>query len=110
MQKKLPREFPSPGGRQSGQVAVKDMSDVQTDDKPDTQVPRYTRRTSDKILVAFHYACDQGDLEVAEQLLAVLEMAMPRQPTVPNRRRDDDSLVSAHERLWALRHPVVEEL
>ena len=32
--------------------------------------PRHSRRLSDKILIAFHHACDQADYEVAEQLLA----------------------------------------
>ena len=39
--------------------------------------PRYSRRLSDKILIAFHHACDQGDFEVAEQLLHILEMKCP---------------------------------
>jgi hypothetical protein len=39
------------------------MSDVQTDDHPTAPAPRYTRRLSDKILIAFHYACDQGDFD-----------------------------------------------
>ena len=43
----------------------------------------YTRRLSDKILIAFHHACDQGDLEVAEQLLAVLEMVVTRTASSP---------------------------
>ena len=38
--------------------------------------PRYTRRLSDKILIAFHHACDQADFEVAEQLLHILEMML----------------------------------
>ena len=38
--------------------------------------PRYSRRLSDKILIAFHHACDQGDFEVAEQLLHILEMML----------------------------------
>jgi hypothetical protein len=65
------------------------------------------RRLSDKILVAFHHASDQGDFEVAEQLLGVLEMMLKRRPLTPDkrRRRDMDSLVAAHERLWQLRHP-----
>lgn len=69
--------------------------------------PRYSRRLSDKILIAFHHACDQGDYEVAEQLLRVLENMLER-PAVPpdsNRRRTLESLVAAHERLWHLRHP-----
>ena len=69
--------------------------------------PRYSRRLSDKILIAFHHACDQGDYEVAEQLLHVLEMMLRRRVLSPdlNRRRSMDSLVAAHERLWLLRHP-----
>ena len=41
-------------------------------------IPRHTRRLSDKVLVAFHHACDTSDLEVAEQLLATLEMMLNR--------------------------------
>ncbi len=68
--------------------------------------PRYSRRLSDKILIAFHHACDQGDYEVASQLLRVLEMLLIRRPLSPdaNRRRTIESLVAAHERLWNLRH------
>lgn len=69
--------------------------------------PRYSRRLSDKILIAFHHACDQNDFEVAEQLLQVLEMMLTRRPLTPDgtRRRNMESLVAAHERLWHLRHP-----
>lgn len=69
--------------------------------------PRYSRRLSDKILIAFHHACDQGDYEVAEQLLHILEMMLTRRPLTPDgtRRRNMESLVAAHERLWHLRHP-----
>ncbi len=69
--------------------------------------PRYTRRLSDKILIAFHHACDQSDFEIAEQLLRILEVLITRRPVAPdgNRRRSMESLVAAHERLWHLRHP-----
>lgn len=69
--------------------------------------PRYSRRLSDKILIAFHHACDQADFEVAEQLLHILENMLTRRPYTPdgNRRRSIESLVAAHERLWYLRHP-----
>jgi len=62
----------------------------------------YARRLSDKILVAFHQACDQHDFEVAERLLI-----LQRRPlSVPNRRRHDmETLVAAHQRLWQRRHP-----
>ncbi len=69
--------------------------------------PRTGRRLSDKILVAFHQACDLSDLEVAEQLLQILEMMMTRRPLPAdgNRRKSIESLVAAYERLWYLRHP-----
>ncbi|MBN9511354.1 MAG: hypothetical protein J0I21_19885 [Alphaproteobacteria bacterium] len=68
---------------------------------------RQGRRLSDKILAAFHHACDQSDLEVAEQLLRTLELLVMRRPLTPeaNRRRSLEGLVAAHERLWHLRHP-----
>ena len=68
--------------------------------------PRYSRRLSAKILIAFHQACDQGDYEIASQVLRVLEMLLTRRPLSPdaNRRRTIESLVAAHERLWNLRH------
>jgi hypothetical protein len=75
--------------------------------KQSAGAPRYSRRLSDKILIAFHHACDQGDYEIAEQLLFILESMLTRR-TVPadaNRRKSIESLVAAHERLWHLRHP-----
>jgi hypothetical protein len=67
---------------------------------------RHGRRLSDKILVAFHQACDAQDLAVAEQLLKTLESMLTRRgvPAEQNRRRALESLVAAHERLWHLRH------
>ena len=68
--------------------------------------PRHTRRLSDKILIAFHQACDQEDLEVAEQLLRVLELMLTRRPSAQDqqRRRSMEGLVAAYERLWYLKH------
>ena len=77
-------------------------SDVQSPGGP----PRQGRRLSDKILVAFHHACDAQDLIVAEQLLKTLETMLTRRsvPSEQNRRKSLESLVAAHERLWHLRH------
>ena len=74
--------------------------------------PRHGRRLSDKILVAFHHACDAHDLIVAEQLLKTLESMLTRRGVPPehNRRRALESLVAAHERLWYLRHADSKEL
>lgn len=68
---------------------------------------RPTRRLSDKLLSAFHQACDQMDLDVAEQILRILEGIVTRRPPPPDarRRRSVETLVAAHERLWLLRHP-----
>ena len=75
--------------------------------KQATATPRYSRRLSDKILIAFHHACDQGDYEIAEQLLHILENMLTRRTVPPdaNRRKSIENLVAAHERLWHLRHP-----
>ena len=64
--------------------------------------PRQTRRLSDKILIAFHQACDQVDIEVAGELLNVLEFMIKRTHRLPigANRRTEESLVAAHERLW----------
>lgn len=72
--------------------------------------PRQTRRLSDKVLVAFHHACDSSDHEVADHLLRVLEIMLTRRPPQAdvNRRRSLEGLVAAHERLWHLRHPAME--
>ncbi len=74
--------------------------------------PRYSRRLSDKVLIAFHHACDQGDYEVADQLVHILEMMLTRRPLTPDgtRRRNMESLVAAHERLWYLRHPASDSI
>ena len=81
--------------------------DEQNQEARPASTPRHSRRLSDKILIAFHHCCDQGDFEVAEQLLRILEMMLTRRPVSPdtNRRRSMESLVAAHERLWHLRHP-----
>ena len=74
---------------------------------PGQSAPRYSRRLSDKIVIAFHHACDQADFEVAGQLLHVLENMLTSRSdnTDSNRRRSIEALVAAHERLWHLRHP-----
>lgn len=88
-------------------VAVSRTEDDTGRESGASSAPRYSRRLSDKILIAFHHACDQADFEVAEHLLHVLEMMLTRRPLTPDgtRRRNMESLVAAHERLWHLRHP-----
>ena len=77
----------------------------------DTSLPRAPirkhRRLSDHIVIAFHFACDQGDIEVAGRLLGILERMVLRPPPMgrTERRSDIQSLVAAHERIWTLRQP-----
>jgi hypothetical protein len=70
------------------------------------------RRLSDTILIAFHYACDQTDIEVAWELLNVLESMSMRQHKLPTgvERRDRESLVAAHERLWQIRTSHLDQM
>jgi hypothetical protein len=93
-------------------VAVSPTEEDTTREVGSGAAPRYSRRLSDKILIAFHHACDQADFEVAEQLLHILEMMLTRRPLTPDgtRRRNMESLVAAHERLWHLRHPNADDM
>jgi hypothetical protein len=84
-------------------------SGPETVERPQTDAGphRQKRRLSDTILAAFHLACDQQDIEVARDLLSVLEFMAKRPPNLPTgkERRTQESLVAAHERLWSLRNP-----
>jgi hypothetical protein len=68
---------------------------------------RYTKRLSDRIIIAFHHACDLRDIETAWDLLHLLELMLKRSPRLPDgeNRRVRKSLVAAHERLWHIQHP-----
>jgi hypothetical protein len=70
-------------------------------------LPHKPRRLSGTILVAFHSACDQGEFEVAESLIVVLEHVIMRPMTIGMKERygEIEALVASHERLWYLRHP-----
>ena len=72
---------------------------------------RHTRRLSDKLLIACHHACDTGDLQIAEHLLGIIETILMRHTAHAdgNRRRNIEGLVAAHERLWHLRHPMLDQ-
>ena len=57
------------------------------------------RRLSDKILIAFHQACEQQDQETARQLLAILDFMWERDQDAPwGRRGNINFLVPARER------------
>jgi hypothetical protein len=60
----------------------------------------FDRRLSDKVLVAFHQACAQHDVDVACGLMAVLEHMWRRDVDEPwGRRANVNWLVPARERL-----------
>jgi hypothetical protein len=63
-------------------------------------------RLSDTVLAAFHQACDLPDIEVASELLHVLDFMAIRHPNLPTgrERRVQEGLVAAYERLWQIRH------
>ena len=85
------------------------MSEAAAEPDPPAQEgpARKRRRLSDLITVAVHSACDQGELEMAGHLLAIVEFILRRGPPEgrPERRLNLQPLVAAHERLWGLRHP-----
>jgi len=65
---------------------------------------RYSRRLSDKIQTAFDHACDEGELQVASDLLQTLELVLLRVAPKPDRREAIVApLMASHERLWHLR-------
>jgi hypothetical protein len=66
------------------------------------QGPRGSRRLADKILVSFHLACDQGELEIADALLRTCELAVAHGHGRADPRADDDRLSAAFERIWFL--------
>jgi hypothetical protein len=69
-------------------------------------MPRNNRRLSDKILLAFHQACDQHNFPVALELVHILETmvsATPRSRGI-DFRKSVNLVVAAHERLWHIRH------
>jgi hypothetical protein len=84
--------------------------------EPDERgVPRLSiahgRRVSDKVLLAFHHACDIRDADIAGDLLRIVAMILGR-PEIPRNRRvqDREDLVAAYARLWLLRHPIPDNL
>jgi hypothetical protein len=94
-------------GCRSRKVVI-DMSDTIPDpDAPPRRGPQRRRRLSDHIMVAFHSACDQEELDAAQELIAIVEFMLRRAPPDgrPERRDDTGLLVAAHLRLWSLRHP-----
>jgi hypothetical protein len=105
--------FISPANRTNG-VAVRtankpaNVGYINARSKPPLH---HVRRIGDKILLAFNDACDNDELEVAALLLVEYERVVTRPPIGlgTERRREIESLVAAHSRLWeALRGSLSE--
>ncbi len=74
--------------------------------------PKLGRRLSDKILVAFHCACDLHDVIVAERLLSTVDKLTDENRTAFPfaKRRLQVALIGAHHRLSNLKRELdVEE-
>jgi hypothetical protein len=69
---------------------------------------RKNQRFPERIIAAVHQACDVGDLGTAGRLLSVLDTILEKKNwsgVGPARQRLMKAIISAHERLWHLRHP-----
>jgi len=66
---------------------------------------KYGRRLSDKVLIAFHHACDKRDILTAEDLLATLGrlIARPMLDEVHDRRKIAETQADANYRLWDIK-------
>jgi len=66
---------------------------------------KYRRRLSDKILIAFHDACDKRDILTAEDLLATLGrlIARPALREMHDRRKIAETQADANYRLYDLK-------
>jgi hypothetical protein len=89
-----------------GTTKMGDTSWVGSQASPATaEALRYGRRLSDKLLIAFHDACDKRDIPTAEDLLGVLDRYVGRPiPTeVQDRRKIVETLADANYRLWDIK-------
>jgi hypothetical protein len=68
---------------------------------------QHRRRLTDKILLAFHAACDEEAVGIAGHLLEVLESVIKHPSFLPARtdRRKPQGLAAPRERLWNIRYP-----
>jgi hypothetical protein len=65
------------------------------------------RRLAADLIVAFHQACDEPDLLVAQNLIKLLDQVVSVHGLLPEKTRRGyaSDIVLANERLWHLRHP-----
>ncbi len=70
--------------------------------------PPYSKRVWERILISFHMACDDSDVEVARTLLQLLETVGTQRAVADEsqHRRLIERLVAAHTRFWYLNNEV----
>jgi len=71
-----------------------------------TAARHYPSSTSEKILAAFHAACDQSDMAVGTALLRILDRLAKQRPmrNDARKRRNMELLAAAYIRRWDLVH------
>jgi len=76
--------------------------------QPASQATATPRRLSDKLLIAFDQACEQGQVEVAELVLKAIEIVLTQEaaPAERERRNHLGPVVEAFGRLKALRESI----
>lgn len=68
-------------------------------------VERRPRSVLDELLIAFHFACDIKEFDIARGLISIAEGSAALTESVgSDKQRAVSSVVAAHERLWALSH------
>jgi hypothetical protein len=75
-------------------------------DTPAAGNPSRQRRLTDAVIKAFDEACTEGDLEVAAQLVDILDAVLARRSGGPGgiERRRLETAHALHKRLWHLKH------
>jgi hypothetical protein len=90
--------------RLSAEVSIASIKASQAGATSALPLPLFSRRIFDKVLTAFHVACDQSDMDVAMALLVIAETLAAHRcvPQDGRRRRVMEQLIAAHERRWHL--------
>lgn len=57
---------------------------------------------SNRLLTAFHQACDEGDPHCGLMILELLELELQAMPPCNDRSRALEGLIMAYEKLWQL--------
>jgi len=65
-----------------------------------------SRHPAERLFITFREACAQGDLDLAEATLRLVEVSILLTPEdSPQRRKVMDGLVAGYNTLWFMRHP-----